>query len=212
MRELSLMPDYYCSREGYSANTSEKRKSSQVLNMVEDGNSCQGPIKIRRTVIHSVPDSDMTFHQDDVVELSVVGQETDFASSIEKIDKSVSLVQQDLGKADAQPKGQVTKLQEKLADMEKKLRIERERCAVLERSRNRKVAELFTKEQQMKGKHVSPLLTLDVINGAHKRIPLKQGGQSQQAPKEVTQGILTKEKENTRIKHRIQRTKDYKRQ
>ena len=55
----------------------------------------------------------------------------------------------------------------------------------------------------MKGKHVSPLLTLDVINGAHKRILLKQGGQSQQAPKEVTQGILTKEKENTRIKHRI---------
>ena len=94
--------------------------------------------------------------------------------------------------------------------MEKKLRIERERCAVLERSHNRKVAELFTKEQQMKGKHVSPLLTLDVINGAHKRIPLKQGGQSQQPPKEVTQGILTKEKENTRIKHRIQRTKEYK--
>ena len=180
--------------------------------MAEDGNSCQGPLKIRRTVIHSVPDSDMTFHQDDVVELSVVRQETDFASPIEKIDKSVSLVQQDLEKADAQPKGQVTELQEKLADMEKKLIIERERCAVLERSHNRKVAELFTKEQQMKGKHVSPLLTLDVINGAHKRIPLKQGGQSQQAPKEVTQGILTKEKENTRIKHRIQRTKDYKRQ
>ena len=39
--------------------------------------------------------------------------------------------------------------------MEKKLRIERERRAVLEISRNRKVAELFTKEQQMKGKHVS---------------------------------------------------------
>ena len=133
--KLSLMPDYYCSREGYSANTSEKRKSSQVLNMAEDGNSCQGPLKICRTAIHSVPDSDMTFHQDDVVELSVVGQETDFASPIEKIDKSVGLVQQDLGKADAQPKGQVTELQEKLADMEKKLRIERERCAVLERSR-----------------------------------------------------------------------------
>ena len=59
----------------------------------------------------------------------------------------------------------------------------------------------------MKGKHVSPLLILDVINGAHKRI---QGGQSQQAPKEVTQGILTKEKENTRIKHRIQRTRTIK--
>ena len=96
--------------------------------------------------------------------------------------------------------------------MEKKLRMERERCAVLERSRNRKVAELFTREQQTKGKHVSPLLTLDVINGAHRRIPLKQGGQSQQAPKEVTQGTLTKEKENTRTKRRIQRRKDYKRQ
>ena len=44
----------------------------------------------------------------------------------------------------SQPKGQVTELQEKLADMEKKLRMERERCAVLERSCNRKVAELFT--------------------------------------------------------------------
>ena len=60
--------------------------------------------------------------------------------------------------------------------MEKKLRMERERCAVQEKSCNRKVAELFTKEQQMKGKHVSPLLTLDVINGAHRRIPSKQGG------------------------------------
>ena len=88
----------------------------------------------------------MTFHQDNVVELSVVGQETDFASPINKIDKSVGLVQQDLGKADAQPKGQVTELREKLADMKKKLRIERERCAVLERSCNMKVAELFTKE------------------------------------------------------------------
>ena len=97
-------------------------------------------------------------------------------------------------------------------DMEKKLRMERERCVVLERSCNRKVAELFTKEQQMKGKHISPLLTLDVINGAHRRIQLKQGGQSKQAPKEVTQGTLTKEKENTRTKQRIQRRKDYKRQ
>ena len=154
--KLSLMPNYYCSREGYSANTSEKRKSSQVLNMAEDGNSCQGPLKIRRIAIHLVPDSDMTFYPDDVVELSVVGQETDFASPIEKIDKSVGVVQQDLGKADVQPKGQVTELREKLADMEKKLRMERERCAVLKRSCNRKVAELFTREQQMKGKHGSP--------------------------------------------------------
>ena len=35
--------------------------------------------------------------------------------------------------------------------------MERERCAVLERSRNRKVAELLTREQQMKGKHVSTI-------------------------------------------------------
>ena len=155
--KISLMPDYYCSREGYSANTSAKRKSSQVLNMAEDGTNCQGPVKICKTAIHLVPDSDMTFHPDDVVELSVVGQETDFASPIKKIDKSVGVVQQDLGKADAQPKGQVTELQEKLANMEKKLRMERERCAILERFCNRKVAELFTREQQMKGKHVSPL-------------------------------------------------------
>ena len=80
--------------------------------MAEDGNGCQGPLKICRTAIHLVPDWDMTFHQDDVVELSVVGQETDFASPIEEINKSVGLVQQDLGKTAAQPKGQVTELQE----------------------------------------------------------------------------------------------------
>ena len=50
---------------------------------------------------HSAPDlqphlPDMTFHPDDIVELSVVGQETDFASPIEDIDKSVGVVQQDL--------------------------------------------------------------------------------------------------------------------
>ena len=123
--KISLMPDYYCSREGYSANTSEKRKSSQVPNMAEDGKSCQTPLKICKTAIHLVPDSDTTFHPDDVMKLSVVGQETDLASPIKKIDKSVGVVQQDLGKADAQPKGQVTELQEKLADMEKKLRMER---------------------------------------------------------------------------------------
>ena len=41
--KLSLMPDYYHSKEGYNANTSEKRKSSQMLNMAEDGNRCWGP-------------------------------------------------------------------------------------------------------------------------------------------------------------------------
>ena len=59
-------------------------------------------------------------------------------------------------------------------NVEKELRHEGERCAVLERLCNRKVAELFTKEQQRMGKQVSPLSTLDVVNGAHKRIPLKQ--------------------------------------
>ena len=68
--------------------------------MAEDGNSCQGALKICRTAIHLVPDSDITFHPDDVVELSAVGQETDFASPIKKIHKSVGVVQQDLGKAD----------------------------------------------------------------------------------------------------------------
>ena len=68
----------------------------------------------------------------------------------------------------------MTVLRTKLVKVEKELRHKRERCAILERLYNRKVAELFTKEQQRMGKQVSPLLTLDVVNGAHKRIPLKQ--------------------------------------
>ena len=108
--KLSLMPDYYHSKEGYSTNISEKRKSSQVLNMAEDGNRCQGPQKIRKIAIHSAPDPDTTVHPDDVVELSVVGQETDFASPNEKSDKLVGVVWQDLGKTNARPKDQVTEL------------------------------------------------------------------------------------------------------
>ena len=99
--------------------------------------------------------------------------------------------------------------------MEKELRHEKERCAVLERSHNRKVAELFTKEQQRMGKQVSPLLTLDVINGAHKRVPLKQREESQHVPKRGNQGTVTKTKENTKTKtiHGTQRRlkQDYKR-
>ena len=34
--KMSLMPDFYCSKDSYGANTSEKRKSSQVLNMEPD--------------------------------------------------------------------------------------------------------------------------------------------------------------------------------
>ena len=54
----------------HSANTSEKRKLSQELNMDEDGNSCQGQPKICKIATHSVPDPqphlpDMTFHPDD---------------------------------------------------------------------------------------------------------------------------------------------------
>ena len=88
--KLSLMPDYYCSKEGYSASTSEKRKSSQVLKTVEDGTGCQGPQKILKIAIHSVPDSDTTFHPDDVVELSVVGQETDCEDGMSPIYVSVT--------------------------------------------------------------------------------------------------------------------------
>ena len=95
----------------------------------------------------------------------------------------------------------------------RELRHERERCAILERSRNRKVAELFTKEQQRMGKQVSPLLTLDV--SAHKRIPLQQREELQQVPKRGNQGTVTKNKENTKIKtiHGTQRRlkQDYKR-
>ena len=100
-------------------------------------------------------------------------------------------------------------------NVEKELRHERERYAILERSRNRKVAELFTKEQQRMGKKVSPLLTLDVVNGAHKRIPLKQREELQPVPKRGNQGTVTKNKENTKTKtiHGTQRRlkQDYKR-
>ena len=42
------------------------------------------------------------------------------------------------------------------------------------------------------GKQVSPLLTLDVVNGAHKRIPLKQREELQQVPRRGNQGTVTK--------------------
>ena len=65
------------------------------------------------------------------------------------------------------------------------------------------------------GKQVSLLLTLDVVNGAHKRIPLKQREESQQVLKRGNQGTVTKNKENTKTKtiHGTQRRlkQDYKR-
>ena len=65
------------------------------------------------------------------------------------------------------------------------------------------------------GKQVSPLLTLDVVNGANKRIPLKQREESQQVPKRGNQGTVIKNKENTKTKtiHGTQRRlkQDYKR-
>ena len=65
------------------------------------------------------------------------------------------------------------------------------------------------------GKQVSPLLTLDVVNGAHKRILLKQQEESQQVPKRGNQGTVTKNKENAKTKtiHGTQRRlkQDYKR-
>ena len=104
---------------------------TQDVNMAEDGNSCHGPLKICKIAIYSVPIPqphlpDMTFHPDDIVELFVVGQETEFASPTEDIDKSAGVMQQDLGKANAQQKGLVIELHERLVDMEKRLRTERE--------------------------------------------------------------------------------------
>ena len=55
-----------------------------------------------------------------------------------------NVTQQETRRADNQQDRLVTVLRTKLVDVEKELRPERERCAVLERSRNRKVAELFT--------------------------------------------------------------------
>ena len=65
------------------------------------------------------------------------------------------------------------------------------------------------------GKQLSLLLTLDVVNGAHKRIPLKQREELQQISKRGNQGTVTKNKENTKTKtiHETQRRlkQDYKR-
>ena len=97
-----------------------------------------------------------------------------FTSPIEDIGDVTNVTQQETRRVDNQQDRLVTVLRTKLVNVEKELRQKRERCAVLERSCNRKVAELFTKEQQRMWKQVSPLLTLDVVNGTHKRIPLKQ--------------------------------------
>ena len=85
-----------------------------MLDTAEDGNSYQltpKTCKIANSApVHQPHLPDVFFHPDDIVELSVVGQETHFVSPIENIDKSVGVVQQDLRKADAQPKGRVTEL------------------------------------------------------------------------------------------------------
>ena len=141
----------------------------------------------------------MPCHPDDIVDLSVVGQDTEFTSPVEDIGDVTNVTQQET-RADNQQDRLVTVLRTKLVNVEKELGHQRERCVVLERSCNRKGAELFTKEQQRMGKQVSPLLTLDVVNGAHKRIPLKQREESQQVPKREMQGTVTKNKENTKTK------------
>ena len=200
--KMSLIPEYYCRMEGSGVHMSEKRKLVVEADTVEEVSSCQGQTKRCKTVIHQTPASephllDMPCHPDDIVDLSVVGQDTEFADPKENIG---DVTQQEAGRADNQQDCLVTVLRKKLVNVEKELRHEKERCAVLERSRNRKVAELFTKEQQSMGKHVSPLLTLDVMNGAHKRIPAKQEEKLHQVPNRGRQGTVTKNKENTKTK------------
>ena len=177
--KISLIPEYYCRMEGSGVHTSEKRKLVQEADTAEEVPSCQDQTKRCKIATHSAPASvplllDMPCHPDDIVNLSVVGQDTEFTSPIEDIGDVTNVTQQETRRADNQQDCLVTVLRTKLVNVEKELRHERERCAVLERLHNRKVAELFTKEQQRMGKQVSPLLTLDVVNGAHKRIPLKQ--------------------------------------
>ena len=218
--KMSLIPEYYCRMEGSGVHTSEKQKLVQEADTAEEVPSHQGQTKRCKIATHSAPASvshllDVPCHPDDIVDLSVVGQDTEFTSPIEDLGDMTNVTQQETRRADTQQDHLVTVLRTKLENMEKELRHERERCAVLERSRNRKVAELFTKEQQRMGKQVSPLLTLEVINGTHKRIPLKQQEESQQDPKRGNQGTVTKNKENTKSKtiHGTQRRlkQDYKR-
>ena len=203
--KMSLIPEYYCRMEGSGVHTSEKRKLVQEADTAEEVPSCQDQTKRCKIATHSAPASvphllDMPCHPDDIVDLSVVGQDIEFTSPIEDIGDVTNVTQQDTRRADNQQDQLVAVLRTKLVNVEKELRHERERCAVLERLHNRKFAELFTKEQQRMGKQVSPLLTLDVVNGAHKRIPLKQREESQQVPKRRNQGTVTKNKENTKTK------------
>ena len=200
--KMSLIPEYYCRMEGSGVHMSEKRKLVVEADTAEEVSSCQGQTKRCKTVIHQTLASEphlmnMPCHPDDIVDLSVVGQDTEFADPKEDFG---DVTQQEAGRAYNQQDCLVTVLWKKLVNVEKELRHEKERCAVLEKSRNRKVAELFTKEQQRMGKHVSPLLTLDVMNGAHKRIPAKQDGKLHQVPNRGHQGTVTKNKENTKTK------------
>ena len=57
--------------------------------------------------------------------------------------------------------------------MEKKLRMEKERCAVLERSHNRKVVELFTREQ--KGKTCLPTINIGCDQWCSQKDTIKTG-------------------------------------
>ena len=142
--KMSLIPEYYCRIEGSGVHTSEKRKLVQEADTAEEVPSCQGQAKRCKIVTHSAPAAvphllDMPCHPDDIVDLSVVEQDTEFTSPIEDIGDVTNVTQQETRRADNQQDRLVTVLRTKLVNVEKELRHERERCAILERSRNRKL-------------------------------------------------------------------------
>ena len=94
--KMSLIPEYYCRMEGSSVHMSEKRKLVVEADTAEEVSSCQGLTKRCKTVIHQTPASEphlmnMPCHPDDIVDLSVVGQDTEFADPKEDIGASDSV-------------------------------------------------------------------------------------------------------------------------
>ena len=137
--KMNLKPEYYCRMEGSGVHKSEKRRLVQEADTAEEVQSCQGQTKRCKIATHSAPATvphllDMPCHPDDIVDLSVMGQDTEFTSPIEDIGNVTNVTQQETRRADNQQDRLVTVLNTKLVNVEKELRHERERCAILERS------------------------------------------------------------------------------
>ena len=116
--KMSLIPEYYCRMEGSGVHTSEKRKIVQEADTAEEVPSCQGQTKRCKIATHSAPAAvphllDMPCHPDDIVDLSVMGQDTEFTSPIEDIGNVTNVTKQETRRADNQQDRLVTVLRTK---------------------------------------------------------------------------------------------------